>query len=236
MALNVTNMILDALPPRVRERINSSGALVDLKVDDLLYDRGVEIRFVYFPRSGFISRVASVEDRPRMEMVLTGREGMLGASLLTGVSQAPLRAMVRGAGTALQLSVADFQLELQNSEAFRTAVGEYLYVLLASITSTAVCSRFHAVGPRLARWLLVTHDRANADYFDLTHQVLSDMLGVQRSAVSIAANLLQEQGCISYTRGRVIIINRPALALASCDCYRVMADQIQSEALPEPAT
>ena len=221
MTIKATNLILETLPRGVRANINSMGNLVDLEVDGLLYDQGVEIRCVYFPYTGFVSRVATVDGHPPMEMAIVGNEGMLGASLVTGIPTAPLRAVVRGAGAALQVAVDAFQLELQKSPALRLAVGRYLYVLITEIASTAVCSNFHAVGPRLARWLLETHDRTDADHFDLTHQSLADMLGVQRSAVSIAANLLQQQSSIQYSRGRITVIDRAALEAASCECYAV---------------
>lgn len=185
-------------------------------------------RDIYFPLSGFISLVTEVSGHPQMEMGLIGSEGMLGATLLLGVDRVPLRAVVQGPGSALRMRVADLRSQIGTSPKLAETIGRYLYVLLAQLSQTAVCTRFHEIEARLARWLLMTHDRAHADHFHLTHQYLADMLGVQRSAVTIAAGTLQRRGLIHYTRGEINIMSRPGLESASCECYAaVVADYAQ---------
>ncbi len=181
-------------------------------------------QYVYFPLTGFISLVAVVDRHQPLELGLIGNEGMLGASLLLGVPNAPLRAVVQGTGTALRMSAKQLRSELDDSPALQKAMGRYLYVLMAQLSQTTVCTRFHEVEARLARWLLMTHDRAHADNFHLTHQFLADMLGVQRSAVTIAAGVLQSRMLIRYTRGQIHILSREGLEATSCECYAAVIE------------
>jgi len=154
-----------------------------------------------------------------LEMGLIGSEGMLGASMILGVPTAPLRGVVQGGGAALRVSARDLATEARGSASLTRALGRYLYVLMAQLTQTAGCTRFHEADARLSRWLLMTHDRAHADHFHLTHQFLANMLGVQRSAVTIAAGVLQKRQLIRYTRGEITILNRAGLEGTACECY-----------------
>jgi hypothetical protein len=154
-----------------------------------------------------------------LEMRLIGSEGMLGVTLALGVNTTPLRGVVQGTGTALRMSAAKFRRELRASPPLLRALNRYLYVLMAQLSQVAGCNRFHEVQSRLAFWLLMTHDRANSNQFHLTHQFLADMLGVQRSAVTIAAGALQKKKLISYSRGEISVLSRDGLESASCECY-----------------
>jgi hypothetical protein len=168
-------------------------------------------------------------------MGLIGNEGMLGVTLVLGVATAPLRGVVQGEGDALRLSAVDLHAELRRSPSLTKTLNGYLYVLMAQLTQTAGCTRFHEINARLSRWLLMTHDRAHADHFHLTHQFLADMLGVQRSAVTIAAGGLQDRGLIHYTRGEITILDRPGLEGTSCECYAaVIKDYEQMFGSPRP--
>jgi hypothetical protein len=152
-------------------------------------------------------------------MRLVGNEGMLGVTLVLGVNTTPLRGVVQGSGSALRMSAGKFRRALAVSPVLLRKLNRYLYVLMAQLSQVAGCNRFHEVQSRLAYWLLMTHDRAHADHFHLTHQFLADMLGVQRSAVTIAAGALQRMQLISYTRGEINILSRSGLEGASCECY-----------------
>jgi CRP-like cAMP-binding protein len=147
---------------------------------------------------------------------------MLGASLVLGVNTAPLQGVVQGAGTALRMSAPQLRRELRDNPPLLRALNRSLFLWMAQLSQTASCNRFHQVDARLARWLLMTHDRAHADHFHLTHKFLADMLGVQRSAVTIAAGALQERKLIQYTRGEIRILARKELEQASCECYAVV--------------
>lgn len=197
-------------------------APVELEFGMLLCEPQQPLRQVYFPLSGFISLVATVADHPPLEMGMIGNEGMHGATLVLGVNVAPLQAVVQGAGSALRISATDLRRELSIRPALQAVLGRYLYVLMLQLSQSAACTRFHEVDQRLARWLLMTHDRAHADYFQLTHQFLADMLGVQRSAVTIAAGALQKKKLISYSRGSITVLSRNGLEAASCACYGIV--------------
>ena len=178
--------------------------------------------------SGFISLVSTIGSHPPLEMGLIGNEGMLGATLVLDVAKAPLRGVVQGSGEALRLPVSEVRAELRRSASLTKSLKRYLYVLMAQLTQTAGCTRFHEIDVRLSRWLLMTHDRAHADHFHLTHQFLADMLGVRRSAVSIAAGSLQDRKLIRYTRGEITILDRAGLEATSCECYEaVISDYAQ---------
>ena len=193
--------------------------LVDLVFGTILCEANQPFRHVYFPRTGFISLVAAMSGHQPLEMGLIGNEGMLGGTLALGVSAVPLRAVVQGSGSALRMTVPQFRNVLHDSPALNRILNRYLYVIMVQLAQTAACTHFHEVGPRLARWLLLTHDSAHADHFHLTHQFLADMLGVQRSAVTIAAGVLQKRKLIRYIRGDIRIIDRKGLEAASCECY-----------------
>jgi CRP-like cAMP-binding protein len=176
--------------------------------------------FVYFPLSAFISLVDTAGNHTPLEMGIIGNEGMLGASLILGTDEAPLRAIVQGKGTALRLTVAQLKRRVRASPALLGIMQRYLYVISAQLARSITCIHFHELEPRLARWLLLTHDRAHADHFHLTHEYLAGMLGVRRSGVTVAAGALQRRSLIRYTRGDISIVNRKGLEAASCECYQ----------------
>lgn len=221
----LSNQLIDNLSRSERNGFLSRCEAIDMAFGNVLCEPDQPYRYCYFPLTGFISLVAEVSQHPPLELGMIGNEGMLGASLLLGVTNAPLRGVVQGSGSALRMSAAQLRRELDDSPALRRLLSRYLYVLMAQLSQTTVCTRFHEVDARLARWLLMTHDRAHGDHFHLTHQFLADMLGVQRSAVTIAAGVLQSRGLIRYTRGDITILARKGLEETTCECYAaVVAD------------
>lgn len=220
MAIDRHNLFLEMLPKKLRSKFESAGQLVELESEDVLLERDEEVSYIYFPFSGYVSLLAPVHNHPDMEMTLIGNEGILGSTLSAGITASAFKEVVQGAGCALRIERAVFQKELLSSARLRSMTGRYLSLLLAQTANTAICTSFHSVRQRLAKRLLTTHDRAEADSFHSTHQTLADMLGVRRSAISIAAGLLQEQNCISYSRGNITIIDRKALAAEACCCYK----------------
>lgn len=231
----VVNRLIDGLPGRQRDRVLEQCTTVQLVFGEVLCDAGALAKHVYFPLTGFISMVATVSNQPPLEMRMIGNEGMLGATLVLGVITSPLRAMVQGPGSALRMTVARFRRELRNSVELRRTLDNYLYVLFEQLAQTAACNSFHEVQARLARWLLMTHDRACGGRFRLTHLILADMLGVRRSAVTIAAGELQRRRIIHYTRGHISVLSRRGLEAASCECYAA-AIEAYDRLLPSSAS
>ena len=186
---------------------------------DVLCQPGKPTRHVYFPTEGFISLITLVDGKPSLEVGMVGREGMLGAQLALGVLTSPLHALVQGPGMAWRVGTRAFRSELANSMPLQRILNRYLYVMMSQLASSAACLRFHMIGPRLARWLLMSQDRAHADSFHVTHEFLAYMLGVRRVGITGAAGGLQRGGLISYNRGELKVLDRRGLQAAACACY-----------------
>ena len=215
----IVNRLIDGLSRKERDTLLEHAELVDLAFGEILCEPRQAIRFVYFPLSAFISLVVTTGRHTPLEIGLIGNEGMLGATLILGTDEAQLRAVVQGKGTALRLTVAQLRRELRVSPSLLRTLRRYLCATMIQLARSVACIHFHEVEPRLARWLLMTHDRAHADHFHLTHEYLAGMLGVRRSGVTVAAGALQRRSLIRYARGDIRIIDRKGLEAASCDCY-----------------
>jgi CRP-like cAMP-binding protein len=217
------NRLLSALPPAESSRLIARCTPVTLTFGDVLYSQDEHVEHVYFPTGSFISLLSALDGRPRLEVGLIGAEGMLGVSLLLGVTQAPLQALVQGGGSALRLDAAEFSRALTDSSVLEAQLKRYLYVLMCQLAQMAACTRFHLVEARLARWLLMTRDRAGSSEFYLTQEFLAYMLGVRRAGITGAARALQKRKLIQYKRGVVTVLDGPRLAAAACECYRASA-------------
>ena len=221
---SVENHLIELLPRSDRQRLLAACKPVQLVLSDVLGEPGQPTPDVYFPTDGFISLVTLVEGSPGVEVGMVGREGMLGAQLALGVTKAPWRALVQGQGAAWRMSAAAFKRELTESPALQRGIKHYLYVLIAQAAGSAGCLRFHLIGQRLARWLLMSQDRAHSDSFHVTHEFLAYMLGMRRVGVTAAASAMQREGLIEYHRGELKVLDRAGLEAAACGCYA--ADQL----------
>lgn len=214
------NGLLAALPRRDYERLLAELELVALTYGEVLYEPGARIRYVYFPNDAIVSLLVVVEHKA-LEVSLVGREGLVGIPLALGADLAPVRALVQGTGSALRMKAASFREELERCVPLQREIYRYAYAKLLQARQTAACNRFHQVDQRLARWLLMTHDRVRGNRVHLTHEFLADMLGVRRVGVTTAAAELQRRGLIEYHRGDIRILDRRRLETAACSCYRL---------------
>ena len=226
-----SNHLLALLPRKDRLRLTALCDTVELTLGEVLAEPGTPTSFVYFPVNSFISLIAQAVGKLGLEVGMVGREGMLGAQLTVGVNVAPLHAVVQGSGSALRMRASAFKREIDTSSAVRRITGKYFYVQDAQLAASAACVRFHRVGPRLARWLLMSQDRARADTFRVTHEFLAYMLGVRRVGITTAAVEMQRSGLVTYRRGELTVLNRKGLEKAACSCYRANR-QLYDQLLP----
>ena len=215
----VENHLIERLPRVARLRLLKQCEPVALVLGEVLLEPGQPTRHVWFPVDAFVSLITLTEGSPGLEVGMVGREGPLGAHLALGVTRAPLRALVQGPGSAWRLGAAAFRAELVRSAPLQRHLNRYLYVRMTQLAASTACLRFHQIGPRLARWLLMSQDRAHADRFQVTHEFLACMLGVRRVGVTAAAGGLQRRGLIRYHRGDLTVLDRPGLEAAACGCY-----------------
>lgn len=226
------NQLIQSLPDACRQQFTALCEPFELVLSQVLCEPGQALTHAYFPISGFVSLVVQVDAHPGLEVGMIGREGMLGSELALGMADTPWRALTQGSGKGLRISAADFRTQMACNTDLRGLCHSYLQVRLHQLALSAACERFHAIGPRLARWLLMSQDRARARTFHVTHEFLALMLGVRRVGITMAAGALQRSGHIEYHRGEVTVLDRVALEAQACSCYR--ADKASHAALMHP--
>lgn len=214
-----TNHLIAALLRKYRQQFLAGCEPVELVFGAVLIEPGDTIRHVYFPTDSYISLVTNIDGRAKLEVALVGNEGMHGIALALGVDTAPLHALVQGGGSALCMKASTFRRELNQNPPLRRELYRYIYVLMSQLAQTAACTRFHLLEARLARWLLMTQDRAFSDELHITHEFLAYMLGVRRVGITKAAGSLHIRKLINYSRGTITVLNRGGLEAASCGCY-----------------
>jgi CRP-like cAMP-binding protein len=227
----IPNSLLAALPRKSYQQLLPGLSPVMLVFGEVLYEPGKPIREVYFPGECLVSLLTPVDGHLALEVGLVGREGMVGIPLALGIDASAVRALVQGAGPALKMGAARFRTELRASPPLQRELYRYVHTLMAQISQTAACNRFHVVEARLARWLLMTRDRVCSGEFRMTQEFLSHMLGVRRVGVTEAASALQRQKLIEYSRGNIRILDDRGLEAACCSCYAIVKDMHDS-ALP----
>lgn len=224
----IENRFLAVLPTRVYKRLAAQMDRVRLSFGSILYEPGDPLQYAYFPNDSIISLLSPVEDRSTLEVGIIGNEGVVGLSALLGVRDSPNRAIVQGAGSAMRIKTAMLLREARADVSLQRLLNRQIHALMTQISQSAVCNRFHRVDARLARWLLMTRDRSGSDEFRLTHDFLSDMLGVRRVGVTNSATVLQRKKLIEYSRGHITILDLAGLNAVACSCYSIVKDEYDS--------
>jgi CRP-like cAMP-binding protein len=224
------NRVLASIPTKAYSRLRSNLEPVTLAFGQVLYEPGDAIRHVYFPINCLVSLLTAVDKRRTLEVGMVGNEGMAGMPVVLGVDVSGVKALVQGGGDALRMGAPRFRTELDRIKPLQRALFRYTYALMAQISQTAACNRFHAAEARLARWLLMTRDRVASDNFPLTHEFLAHMLGLRREGVSEAASALKRRKLIAYSRGKIQILDGRALAASACSCYQIVNTAYQRAA------
>lgn len=221
-AAPLANRLLARLPPRQRASLLAACEPVDLALGQVIAEPGARIGDIYFPTGSAICLLAPMEAGHVVEVLLIGSEGFYGVPVALGVAHGGLHAVVHGAGAAWRMDARVFRRHLTAvpPAALAESVDLYVHVLMAQLQRASGCNRFHSVEKRVARWLLMTGDRAAGATFPMTHERLAYTLGVRRVGVTQAAGLLQKRRLIAYARGKVTILDAPGLEAASCSCYR----------------
>ena len=216
------NRVLASIPATEYKRLQAQLEPVALEFGQVLYEPGKAIRHVYFPLDCLVSLLTAVDKRRTLEVGMVGNEGMAGMPFILGIGVSGVRAIVQGRGNALRMASAPFRIEFDRNRPLRDALFRYTYALMAQISQTAACNRFHETEARLSRWLLMTRDRVESDEFHLTHEFLAHMLGLRREGVTEAASILKRRNLISYSRGKVRILDAKGLKASSCSCYQIV--------------
>ena len=222
--LPMHNRLLAALPPNAYAQLQVQLEPVELGLAESLQAPGEPLRYVYFPTGAVSVLVCQVDQHPPLAVGLIGVEGLVGLPVFLGAHTPRWGAQVHLAGTALRLPAEVLRQICHKEGPLTTQLRHYTETLLAQVIQSAACGRFHLLPARLARWLLMTGERSDADSLPLTHQTLAGLLGVRREAVSNAAGALQRQRLISYRRGMLQIFDRAGLEAIACACYRRMDD------------
>ena len=188
----------------------------------VIYESGEPIEYVYFPNAGIISLLVVMEDTTPREIGIIGNEGMLGTAVALGLKTMPVRALIQMPGSAMRMKAGALRDELKRGGSLQNVLQRYSHALFTQVSQSAACVSSHALDKRLSRWLVMTHDHAPRDEFEMKHEFMAMMLGVTRSEVTRAAGSLQKAKMISYTRGKVTVLDRRRLEATACECYAVV--------------
>ncbi|HEY9285444.1 MAG TPA: Crp/Fnr family transcriptional regulator [Pyrinomonadaceae bacterium] len=220
------NRILAALPREEYERLAPRMQPCAFEQGDSIYEPNEPIEHAYFPLGGMVSVLTPMQDGSSVEVGVVGREGFLGFPPLIGIESAPTNTMSQIPGPALKIEAGVLKQEFDRGGTLQLILNRYIHAQVTQLSQVAACNRLHDVNERLARWLLLAHDRVEEDRLQLTHEFLSQMLGANRATVSLTAGVFQQAGLIRYTRGMVTVLNRVGLETAACECYGVMRAEL----------
>jgi CRP-like cAMP-binding protein len=216
------NHLLEALPSADYERLEPHLELVPMRLGDVLYEPGAQLRYVYFPTTSIVSLLYVMEDGASAEIAIVGNEGILGIALFMGGETTPSRAVIQSAGHGYRLRARLLKDEFGRFGAMLHLLLRYTQALITQMAQTAVCNRHHSVDQQLCRWLLLSLDRLASRELSMTQELIANMLGVRREGVTAAAGKLQDAGLIRYSRGKITVLDRPGLEARCCECYQVV--------------
>jgi CRP-like cAMP-binding protein len=216
------NHLLAALPTSEFERLAPQLELVPLKLGEVLYESGGQLKHVYFPTDSIVSLLYVMQDGASAEIAVVGNEGILGISLFMGGETTPSRAVVQSEGHGYRLPAQNLKREFNRSGPMMHLLLRYTQALITQMSQTAVCNRHHSVDQQLCRWLLLSLDRLPSDELTMTQELISNMLGVRREGVTEAAGRLRDAGIIDYSRGHIKVKDRRKLEQKVCECYAVV--------------
>ena len=217
--LRSSNRFLSSLPRDVSQQLVANLEVVDLAAGQMLSEPGEVMRYVYFPVSALLTFLATIDEDTEFAVGMVGREGICNVTCALGSYRSPFRTVVQCPGQALRMKANVFVKHFRDSEVLRDQVLKFVLKLNVHMAQTAACTRYHEIDQRLARWLLMTRNCLSSDKFNITHEVLSNYLGVRRVGVTHSAKTLKERKLISYVRGAVHIINAAGLEEVSCPCH-----------------
>jgi len=219
------NFLLAALPASEFARVESKLESVSFELGEVLYESGDRMDYAYFPTTAIISMLYIMENGATAEIGVAGNDGLIGVALFMGGDTTTSRAIVQSAGAAYRMKAKDLNTEFALGGAFQKMLLRYTQALLTQISQTAVCNRLHSVEQQLCRWLLLSHDRLDSDILVMTHDLISNMLGVRREGVTLAAQKLANRKLIRNNRGTITVIDRQGLEVAVCECYEVVNNE-----------
>ena len=221
------NQLLAALPEADYERLLPHLEFVTLPLGLVVFESGGKLRHLYFPASGIVSLLYAMENGASTEIAVIGNEGVVGIALFMGGESTPSRAVVQSAGHGYRMKAAVLKKEFELGGPLQHLLLRYTQALIAQMTQTAVCNRHHSVDQQLCRWLLLSLDRLPSNELKMTQELIANMLGVRREGVTEAAGHLQNDGLIHYSRGRITVLDRPALETRVCECYAVVKKEME---------
>jgi CRP-like cAMP-binding protein len=224
----IANRILSNLPREEFVRLLPHMEHVQIEREEILYNAGDDVQYAYFPNSGMISLLSTTEAGSTIEVAMIGDEGVVGIPVILRMNKIPYDAMIQISIDAIKIRGNVLREEFDRGGEFQDRMLRYIHTLVAQISQSAVCNRFHTVEKRLCRWLLVAHDRVKSETLDLTQEIIAHMLGTPRTGVTMAAVALQRAGVITYSRGRITILNRPRMESMTCECYQIVKESVDS--------
>jgi CRP-like cAMP-binding protein len=222
LQLPIENSLLAMLPKAESDALLPHLDLIRLNNCEVLYEMAEPIRHVYFLNSGMVSMLSMTSEGYVVEVATVGNEGVVGLPIILNAYMPPYRTVVLVQGSALKMKSHIFKREFEQASVLKDLLLRYTYILLAEISQSAVCNRFHTLRQRLCRWLLLTCDRVNSNDFQITQEILSSVLGVRRGGVTVVIGDLQKEGLILYRRNRIILLDGGRLRDNSCECYSVI--------------